>query len=117
MMSQSGGLSTKPRRDKGEQPRGHPLPPEPHINMHTGQRGNQYLPQRHLTPEQKDTAALSYVNRFLVPSGEPSEAKRKREEEGDSQVQRPNAPRPATVETNLVEMGLLCHGLADFVST
>jgi len=47
---------------------------------------DQYPPIRHLTPEQKDTVALSYVNRALVPSGEPSGAKRKREEEEDTQV-------------------------------
>ena len=55
---------------------------------------DQYPPIRHLTPKQKDTIALSYVNRSLVPSGEPSGVKRKRVEEGDTQV--PESKRPKT---------------------
>ena len=45
---------------------------------------DQYPPIRNLTPKQKDTIALSYVNRSLVPS-EVSGVKRKREEEDDPQ--------------------------------
>jgi len=55
---------------------------------------DQYPPIKHLTPKQKDTVALSYVNRSLVPSGEPSGVKRKREEEDDAQV--PETKRPKT---------------------
>ena len=54
---------------------------------------DQYPPIRRLTPKQKDTIALSYVNRSLVPSGEP--LKRKREEEDDPQV--PETKRARTV--------------------
>ena len=56
--------------------------------------GDQYPPTRHLTPKQKDTIALSCVNRSLTPYGEPSGMKRKRGEEDDSQV--PETKRPKT---------------------
>ena len=55
---------------------------------------DQYLPIRHLMPEQKDTVALSYVNRSLVPSSEPSGVKQKREEEDDPQI--PETKHPKT---------------------
>ena len=54
---------------------------------------DQYPPTRHLTPKQKDTIALSYVNRSLMPSGEPSGTKRKREKEDDPQVPENKCPK------------------------
>jgi len=59
---------------------------------------DQYPPVKHLTPKQKDTIALSYVNRSLVPSGEPSGVKRKREEEEEEEedTQVPETKRPKT---------------------
>ena len=53
---------------------------------------DQYPPIRHLTPKQKDTIALSYVNCSLPPSSEP--LKRKREEEDGLQV--PDTKRAKT---------------------
>ncbi|KAF9642650.1 hypothetical protein BDM02DRAFT_3124325 [Thelephora ganbajun] len=58
---------------------------------------DQYPPSRRLTPKQKDTVALSYVNYSLVPPGETSGTKRKREEEDDPQVfeaKRPKVNQP-----------------------
>ena len=47
---------------------------------------DQYPPIRRLTHQQKETVALSYANRSLMPSSAPSGGKRKREEEDDPQV-------------------------------
>ncbi|KAF9643425.1 hypothetical protein BDM02DRAFT_3264101 [Thelephora ganbajun] len=54
---------------------------------------DQYPPSRRLTPKQKETIALSYVNYSLVPPSEPSGAKRKREEEDDPQVLEAKRPK------------------------
>ncbi|KAF9644258.1 hypothetical protein BDM02DRAFT_3272546 [Thelephora ganbajun] len=54
---------------------------------------DQYPPSRRLTPKQKDTVALSYVNYSLVPPGEASGTKRKREEEDDPQILEAKRPK------------------------
>ena len=41
---------------------------------------DQYPPKNRLTPQEKDTIALSFVNRSLITPGEPSGTKRKRDE-------------------------------------
>lgn len=48
---------------------------------------DQYPPTKHLTPKEKDTIALSYVNCSLIASGEPSTSgtKRKRDEVGEEE--------------------------------
>ena len=47
---------------------------------------DQYLPTTRAARRRKDTIALSYANRSLVPSGAPPGVKRKREEEDIPQV-------------------------------
>ncbi|KAF9645016.1 hypothetical protein BDM02DRAFT_3131389 [Thelephora ganbajun] len=54
---------------------------------------DQYPPRKHLTPKQKETVALLYVNCSLVPAGELPGVKRKREEEDDPRVPEIKRPR------------------------
>jgi len=54
---------------------------------------DQYPPVNRLTPKQKDTVALSYANRSLMPPDEPSGGKRKREEEDEPQVFEAKRPK------------------------
>jgi hypothetical protein len=66
---------------------------------HCDKAQDQYPPGRRLTPQQKETIALSYANRSLVTSCEPSGGggKRKREEEDDPQdfeIKRPKISLP-----------------------
>ena len=59
---------------------------------------DQYPPTRRLTPQQKETVALSYANRSLASSSAPSGGKRKREEEDDppafNETKRPKISLP-----------------------
>ena len=48
-----------------------------------------YPPKKHLTPEEKDTIALGYVNSSFREPGEPSGTKRKREEEEEEEEENP----------------------------
>jgi len=54
---------------------------------------DQFPPIDRLTPKQKDTVALTYVNRTLMPPDEPSGGKRKREEVDEPQASEAKRPK------------------------